>query len=230
MKQYKHIFFDLDETLWDFRSNSQETLTEVFGLYRLEEKGIEEQTFYNHYYYHNNIYWELFRKGAIGREVLRVERFIKTLQEFNVADDTLAQNMSGSYLQILPTKTKLHDDAIEVLTYLQLKYSLHIITNGFEEVQFMKLRHSGLAPFFKYVITSEMAGSQKPNRAIFKYAFDITNACAFNSIFIGDSLEADMQGAKSVGMDHVLFNPEKVSHNEQVTYEVTALRELKSFL
>lgn len=230
MKQYKHVFFDLDETLWDFKSNSQETLTEVFGLYRLEDIGVKEDAFYKHYYHHNNIYWELFRKGAIGREELRVVRFIRTLQEFNVADETLAQNMSGSYLQILPTKTRLHDDAIDVLNYLQGKYSLHIITNGFEEVQFMKLRHSGLAPFFQYVITSEMAGSQKPNREIFKYAFDMTNASAIDSIFIGDSIEADMQGAKSVGMDHVLFNPEKLLHSERVMYEVTALRELKTFL
>ncbi|MEP7128736.1 MAG: YjjG family noncanonical pyrimidine nucleotidase [Chitinophagales bacterium] len=230
MKQYKHVFFDLDETLWDFKTNSHETLSEVFGIYHLEERGITADAFYRHYYHHNNIYWDLFRKGAIGREDLRLIRFIKTLSEFNVTDEVLAKNLSASYLQILPTKTRLHDDAIDVLTYLKKKYSLHIITNGFEEVQFLKMRHSGLVSYFKYVITSEMAGSQKPNREIFKYAFDMTNASAIDSIFIGDSIEADIHGAKSVGMDHVLFNPEKLAHNEMVMHEIAALNELKLFL
>lgn len=94
----------------------------------------------------------------------------------------------------------------------------------------MKLRHSGIISYFKYVITSEMAGSQKPNREIFKYAFNVTNASAIDSIFIGDSIEADIHGAKSIGMDHVLFNPEKLSHNEIVLHEIAALNELKLLL
>lgn len=230
MKSYQHIFFDLDETLWDFKTNSQETLADVYGMYRLNEIGLQENEFYSHYYHHNNFYWDLFRKGTIAREEMRVIRFSRTLKEFNVTDDMLAKKMSESYLHILPTKTRLHDNAIDVLTYLKAKYSLHIITNGFEEVQYRKMHHSGITSYFKYVITSEMAGCQKPNRAIFKYAFDKTNASVLNSIFIGDSIEADIKGAKSIGMDHVLFNPEKIMHDEIVMHEVTALNELTLFL
>ena len=107
---------------------------------------------------------------------------------------------------------------------------LHIITNGFEEVQFRKLNHSRIRSYFKYVITSEMAGSQKPNREIFKYAMDKTSALASESIFIGDSIEADITGAKSVGMDNVLFNPDRITHHETVTHEIQFLSQLKDFL
>lgn len=230
MKSYQHIFFDLDETLWDFKTNSQETLSDVFKLHGLDDKGVMEDEFFTHYHHYNNFYWDLFRKGAITREELRIVRFSKTLREFKVVDEVLVKNISESYLHILPTKTRLHDGAVEVLNYLHSKYALHIITNGFEEVQFRKLHHSGITDYFRYVITSEMAGSQKPNREIFKYAFDKTNASAITSIFIGDSIEADIHGAKSVGMDHVLFNPEKLSHSEMVMHEVAALSELKGLL
>jgi putative hydrolase of the HAD superfamily len=230
MKLYKHVFFDLDETLWDFKTNSYDTILEVFEMYRLEGLGLKSKAFYARYCIHNNYYWELFRNGNIRREELRIIRFIKTLQDFNVTDEVLAKGLSESYLKILPTKTRLHSDAVDVLKYLKQKYALHIITNGFEEVQFMKLQYSGIINFFRYIITSEMAGSQKPNRAIFKYAFERANASALNSIFIGDSIEADIHGAKGVGMDYILFNPEKTVHNETVMYEIASLSELKQLL
>lgn len=230
MKAYNHVFFDLDETLWDFKTNSYNTILEVFEMYRLESLGLKQEEFYSRYCIHNNYYWELFRQGTIRREELRIIRFIKTLQEFNINDVLLAKGLSESYLKILPTKTRLHDDAVDVLKYLHQKYPLHIITNGFEEVQFMKLQYSGIIKFFRYVITSEMAGSQKPNRAIFKYAFDRTNATAYDSIFIGDSIEADIHGAKAVGMDHILFNPERSTHHETVMHEIVSLSELKLLL
>ena len=227
MKRYKHIFFDLDETLWDFRRNSIETLGDIYVQFRLQDKGLEENRFYERYHFHNSYYWDLFRKGGIGREELRMVRWSTTLREFEIFNELLAKEISERYLEILPTKANLYEDALDVLGYLKSKYSLHIITNGFEEIQFKKLRHSGIASYFKYVITSEMAGSQKPNREIFKYAFDKANSTVSDSIFIGDSIEADIQGAKSVGLDHVLFNPERVMHNEMVMHEIHALRELK---
>ncbi len=230
LKQYTHIFFDLDETLWDFKSNSGETIAEVCQLYDFESRGVDSVLFCERYHYHNSIFWDLFRKGMIAREELRLVRFTSVLNEFELTDMDLAKSMAESYLKILPTKTKLYDDVHDVLTYLQAKYSLHIITNGFEEVQAMKLRNSGITAYFKYVISSEMAGTQKPNREIFKYAFSLANATVIDSIFIGDSIDADIQGAKSVGMDHVLFNPDKIQHAETVTHEIHALRELKYFL
>ena len=142
----------------------------------------------------------------------------------------ISRARNWEYLQILPTKKNLFVDALDLLEYLKPKYSLHIITNGFEEVQAQKIESSGLARFFTHIITSERAGSQKPQREIFLYAFDISGGTVHNSIFIGDSLEADIAGAQSVGMDHVLFNPENIPHTEKVMLEITSLSELRNWL
>jgi putative hydrolase of the HAD superfamily len=228
--KYQHIFFDLDETLWDFKRNSLETLNELFDQHRFTERGIEKNNFIERYHHHNNIHWDLFRKGKINREQLRTVRWKNTLSEFSIADEVLTKNLSDQYLQLLPLKKNLLDDAINVLEYLKPKYSLHIITNGFEEVQMKKMETTGLASYFTHLITSERACSAKPNREIFMYAFQVTSATAHNSIIIGDSIEADMEGAKRMGMDHVFFNPEKNKHAEIMTHEVQSLLELKKIL
>ena len=230
MKRYKHVFFDLDETLWDFRRNSVETLHDLFGLYHLSGFGMDENQFIERYHHHNEIYWGQFRRGEISRTELRVIRFKTTLKEFELTDEALIKKMSENYLQILPSKKNLYEGTIDVLEYLKPKYSLHIITNGFEEVQQEKIKVSGLVPYFKYIITSERAGSLKPNREIFLYALDIANASVADSIFIGDSIEADMRGAIGVGMDCVLFNPEQMDHRENVAFEIRDLAELKKIL
>ncbi len=228
--KYKHVFFDLDETLWDFKRNSLEAIHEVLDQHRWHERGIEKDAFINRYNYHNELYWDLFRKGKIARTGLRTARWKTTLEEFNIHDEELVQSISESYLKILPTKKSLHNDALDILDYLKLIYSLHIITNGFEEIQLQKIITSGIAGYFTHIITSERAGSQKPNREIFLYAFDLTGASANNSIFIGDSIEADINGAKAIGMDHVLFNSENLPHNENIKIEISHLNDLKNIL
>jgi len=229
-KKYRHVFFDLDETLWDFKRNSLETIHELLDQHKFEERGIEKAIFVERYHYHNDLYWDLFRKGEISRQELRTVRWKDTLSEFDIHDDVLAKNLSEQYLLMLPNKKNLHDDSIEVLTYLKPNYSLNIITNGFEEVQMQKISNSGLASYFTHVITSERAGSQKPNKEIFKYALEISNATIAESIFIGDSIEADIHGAKAMNMDHVLFNPLKIPHKEKIEIEITSLTELKQIL
>ena len=229
-KKYRHLFFDLDETLWDFKRNSLETLHDLFASHQLELRGIERDDFILRYHHHNNIFWDLFRKGKVTRDELRTVRWKVTLSEFEIHDEVLAKNLSEQYLQILPGKKNLLNDAMEVLTQLKKKYFIHIITNGFEEVQLQKISTSGLAPFFTHVITSERAGIQKPNKEIFRYALEVCNAGMAESIFIGDSIEADIHGAKGVGMDHVLFNPEKIPHREVVQREINSLQELLVFL
>ena len=230
MKKYQHIFFDLDETLWDFKRNSLETLHDVFEMHELHRHGIEKETFIRRYHHHNDIFWEKYRKGQITRIELRTDRWKITLNEFQIDDETLTQNLSENYLAILPTKKHLLEDAEEVLTYLKTKYSLHIITNGFEEVQLQKIETSGIGKFFNYIITSERAGSQKPNREIFLFAMQLTNATLSNSLFIGDSIEADINGAKAVGMDHIFFNPLMLARHEQVQSEIKGLKELMKML
>ncbi|MCY7409971.1 MAG: YjjG family noncanonical pyrimidine nucleotidase [Chitinophagales bacterium] len=229
-KKYKHVFFDLDETLWDFKRNSLETLHELFVQHQFEERGIEKEKFFERYHYHNNIYWDLFRKGEVNREELRTVRWINTLNEFDIEDAALSKNLSDQYLHLLPSKKNLFEDTIEILEYLKPKYSIHIITNGFEEVQLRKIEISGMAPYFTHIITSERACSAKPNREIFLYAFDVTGATVRNSIFIGDSIDADIKGAQQMGMDHVLFNPESLPHQQPVMMEIESLIELKSIL
>lgn len=228
--KYNHIFFDLDHTLWDFETNSEHSLLDMFELFSLKNFVPDEKTFITRYHYHNDIYWELFRKGIISRDELRTVRFKTTLADFGVENDELVKQLAVSYLEILPTKTFLFHDTIEVLDYLKKKYTLHIITNGFEEVQFKKIRNTDIEKYFHHIITSEAAGSQKPEAAIFKYAMQLTNSNVLNSIFIGDSIEADINGAKSVGMDYVYYNPKKISHQEKLMKEISALTELKSFL
>lgn len=230
MKKYRHIFFDLDETLWDFKRNSRETLSELYDRFSLHRHQPDKNYFLERYHFHNEIFWDQYRKGQINRETLRMIRFQTTLKEFKVNDDELAKTLSVTYLEMLPDKKNLFDGVMEVLEYLHQKYSLHIITNGFEEVQLKKMKNSGIENYFQYVVTSERAGSQKPNREIFRYAMEITNASLLNSIFVGDSIEADMTGAKSVGMDHVYFNPEKIKHSENLQHEIHHLKELLHLL
>ncbi len=229
-KKYRHVFFDLDETLWDFKRNSLETIHDLIEQHQLEERGIEKENFVRRYHYHNDIYWDLYRKGEISREELRTVRWKTTLGEFEIDDAVLVKNLSEQYLQLLPNKKNLYSDTIEILDYLKPKYSVHIITNGFEEVQLQKIITSGIAPYVAHIITSERAGTQKPNREIFLYALAISNAVVAESIFIGDSIEADINGAKVIGMDHVLFNPERIPHNEKLQYEISSLTELKKIL
>jgi len=229
-KKYRNIFFDLDETLWDFKRNSLETIHELISDHELDKRGFERTFFIERYHHHNEFYWDLYRKGKITRQELRTVRWKTTLDEFDIHDEFLVKNLSEEYLQILPTKKNLYEDARELLEYLKPKYSLHIITNGFEEVQLQKIETSGIASFFTHIITSERAGSQKPQREIFLFAFDLTGGSIHNSIFVGDSLEADIAGARGIGMDHVLFNPGQIPHQESVMLEIRELKELKEFL
>ena len=158
--EYKHIFFDLDHTLWDFETNSHETLMDLFDAFSFLGNHHNKLDFINRYNYHNDIYWEQFRKGELSREDLRHIRFRTTLNEFEIQDEELVKKLAVAYLEILPTKTNLFHDTIEVLEALVKKYSIHIITNGFEEIQYKKIKSSGIEKYFKYVITSESAGKQ----------------------------------------------------------------------
>lgn len=230
MTKYKHIFFDLDRTLWDFESNSLITLKELFDTY-LAGNGIEKfDCFHTYYQAYNHSLWMQYRVGEIDKEFLSVERFAGTLRNFNIKDHELAKKIASDYIRISPTKTQLYPDALKVVEELSSRYQMHIITNGFSEVQFIKVENSGLAPFFKTIITSEMAGFQKPNPEIFHYTLEKTGANIENTIMIGDDLEADILGAKNIGMDQVYVNFEKKKHSEQASFEVNQLISLLNIL
>jgi len=231
MSHYRHVFFDLDHTLWDFEKNSAETLLDLYHLFHLKQQGMDNpHDFISRYHHHNAIFWSLFHRNLISRETLRLVRFEKTLEEFNIRDPDLPAKLSEKYIELLPYKTNLFDDTLEILDYLFPQYTLHLITNGFHEVQQKKLDHSGLRKYFREIITSEVAGAQKPAREIFRFALSRSGATLRNSIFIGDSLEADVEGARNAGMDYVFYNPAGTPHGQQMMHEIRALRELRNIL
>lgn len=207
MKKYKHLFFDLDRTLWDFESNSLHTLEEIYFDKNLNLQGIDSfESFHDYYQKYNHHLWDLYKLGEIKKDHLRIQRFRGTLEHFNIFDELLASQIADDYVSISPTKTKLFSNSIEVLKILHQKYKLHIITNGFSEVQFIKLEKSGLSPFFEEVITSEMLGVQKPNPSIFQFSLDKAGALVEESIMIGDDQETDILGAQSIGMDQIFVD------------------------
>jgi putative hydrolase of the HAD superfamily len=230
--KYKHIFFDLDHTLWDFDTNAKETLSELYALFKLQDLNISSfEEFYKTYLHHNLILWDRYHKGFITSEDLKWKRMWRTLVDFKIGDEVLARNMSGKFLEILPSKNLLFDYTIEILDYLLNKgYILHLITNGFEKTQWSKLNNSNLAKYFTHVITSEMSSCMKPSKEIFEYAINKSGANLHESIMIGDNLDADIQGAINAGMDSIFVNHINAEATVIPTYTIYHLRELENIL
>jgi putative hydrolase of the HAD superfamily len=229
--KYKHIFFDLDHTLWDFDKNSSETLEELFEEYKLDQfSNIRRQDFAKFFQEHNHNLWDQYNKGLISREDIRRDRFKKIFTALEIDALNLADHIGNEYLRICPSKQALFPYAYEMLGYLKEKYILHIITNGFHDVQFVKIKSSGLSDFFIEVITSERAGYKKPEKEIFDYALNLTKSLCNECIMVGDSLEADIIGARNASIDQVFFNPFTKEHNEDVTHEIKCLSDLKMIL
>jgi putative hydrolase of the HAD superfamily len=229
---YKDLFFDLDHTLWDFETNSKETIQELYTTHHLAELGIVDfDGFYNTYSAHNHRLWDRYTKGFIKQEELRWKRVYLSLLDFKVANEPLAKEMAQAYLEILPNKKHLFPYTIEILDYLKQKdYKMHLITNGFESVQFKKIKNSGIADFFIEVITSESSNSLKPHKDIFEYALKNANASVTESIMIGDNESADIQGGINVGMDTIFVNHIQTKPTIPATYTITHLKELETIL
>ena len=227
---YKDLFFDLDHTIWDFELNSKETLWDLHQKYQLEAKGIDNfDVFYSNYSVHNHRLWDRYTKGYIKQEELRWKRIYLSLLDYKIADEALSKEMSVDYLDILPNKKNLFPYTIEILDYLKNKdYKMHLITNGFESVQFKKIKNSNLADYFTEVITSEASNSLKPNKEIFDYALKASNAKLESSIMIGDNEAADIQGAINVGMDSIFVNHLQIQPTVPATHTITHLKELEN--
>ncbi len=226
--EIKHVFFDLDHTLWDFEKNSNLTFEKLFKTHNVE---LDLQDFLTEYVPINFQYWKLYREEKVSKENLRYGRLKETFDKlsFSVTDD-LIHLLSEEYIRVLPSNNHLFDGAIELLEYLHPKYELHIITNGFEEVQNLKLEKSGIEKYFNSIITSESVGVKKPNPRVFKYALDKANAKAENSIMIGDNLEADIIGAIQCGITSIHFNLENLKYADKKYKSVSHLLEIKQYL
>jgi len=229
--KYKHLFFDLDHTLWDFNANAKATLTDIYALFDLEKKVTAFNEFYTKYLYHNEILWDKYHNGLISAEDLKWKRMYRTLLDFKIGDEELSKQLSAKFMELLPTKKLLFPHTTELLQYLlNKKYVLHLITNGFEKTQWSKLNNSGLDKYFTHVITSEASNSLKPKKEIFEYAMQKAGASLNESIMIGDNLDADIQGAINAGMDSVFVNHINATAHIKSTYTIYHLKELEAIL
>ena len=230
--KYKHLFFDLDNTLWDFEKNSHETFNELYDYHLAGLNKIPSvKAFFDAYTIHNTRLWGLYRESRITKDELKDTRFLITLQEFGVDDKGLASTLSDEYTYRSPRKGILFPGTIETLENLKDRFQLHIITNGFEEIQHVKLEFAGLTKYFEYLITSEQAGSKKPDAKIFNFALEQAGAKAEESLMIGDDLEVDIIGAKTIGMDTVFFDPFQSNIDTlEPTLRIEKISELLPFL
>lgn len=229
-RPYKCIFFDLDHTLWDYECNARETLLDLHTSYNLLDKGIVFEDFHKHFKIINFQMWELYDRGLIDNEVIRHERFKQVLEQFKVREEKLSEALSHEYLYGCPKKANLVPYAKEVLGYLSDHYSLTVVTNGFEEIQTVKLLSGNITHYFDHVITSQKAGYKKPAREIFDYALSVNKLQCHEVIMIGDNLITDMGGARNASIDTVFYNPAAVVHSEKVSHEIRCLSELQNIL
>lgn len=230
---YKHIFFDLDHTLWDHNTNSRIALEEVYQVFDLREIGIAStQDLYLTFTEINHQLWDKYEAGRISQSELRHQRFRLIFNELAVKDHDLCDSISESYMEISTKKSNLLPHAHETLQYLQPKYPMHIITNGFDEVQSVKMEAGKITHFFREIITSQNSGYKKPDSRIFEYALKKVGAFAGECLMIGDSFQSDIVGATRAGIDAVFFNPDQRIQEISIKpkYEIRDLSELKKIL
>lgn len=232
MKKYTCLLFDLDHTLWDYETNSEQTLKVLFLQYGLEQKGVTSfPYFFETFVRINTNLWNLYDKGLIGQDVIRLERFHKVFVEAGIEDYALSLKFSVEYLAELPKRENLLPHAKETLEYLhKKKYPMIIVTNGFDEIQATKMSSSGIHHYFKNIVTSQRAGNKKPSKEIFEFALNEAGHKPIDAIMIGDNLLTDIAGARLAGLDTVYFNPSRQPHGEHVTFEINSLIELRKML
>jgi putative hydrolase of the HAD superfamily len=230
MDHIRHIFFDLDHTIWDFETNSKNTLRDLVGLFT-EQIGFELdfEEFYPVYHEINEEMWQHFRENRINSAFLRHFRFRQAFSRFGVPDAPWIDEFGHAYLTTCPTKSDLMPNAKETIRFLHQHYPLHLITNGFNETQHAKLKHAKLSRFFKKVITSESANAKKPDPVIFNLAMTEANATPETSLYIGDHYETDVLGGINAGMTTVFFNPDGKPNPIQAP-EIHDLKQLISLL
>ena len=221
------VFFDLDHTLWDFERNSSLTFERILAEHGIQ---IPLEDFLRVYVPTNLAFWKLYREEKITKEALRYQR-LKTVfdQLRHPVSDEVIHSLSSEYINHLSSYTHLFPDTVAVLNYLRPRYRLHIITNGFQEIQEKKLKNSGIHHFFEHIVDSEMAGVKKPNPIIFELALDRAKVHPQKSLMIGVSLEAVILGAKSVGLHTLHFNAHGDPFHDHAPI-ITQLREIKTYL
>lgn len=221
------VFFDLDHTLWDFERNSELTYQKIFEKYNLQ---IHLPDFLKVYVPNNTRLWGLYQFDKIGKEELRYQRLKLSFDELGVSiTDEYIDLLADDYIKYLSTFNHLFDHAQTILDYLKPKYKLHIITNGFAEVQEGKLKNSGIADYFQVIMDSEKAGVKKPNPVIFEKAMSLAKVQPENALMVGDNYDVDVLGAKAVGMHALYFNPLSPVDDQSIN-QIHGLIQIKNYL
>ncbi len=227
LNNIEHVFFDLDHTLWDFDRNSALAFETIFKLHQLE---IIVEEFLEHYVPVNLRYWERYRKNEVTKEALRYGRLKDSFDSMNfTTTDEIINLLAEDYIRYLPVNNHLLEGTIPLLDYLKPRYKLHIITNGFQEVQHTKMTNSGILEYFATITTSEEAGVKKPDALIFEKALSKSNAKAERSVMIGDNLEADVLGARNFGLQSIYFDYYQRSEKTDIM-QIKTLNEIRSYL
>ena len=227
MNKLNHIFFDLDRTLWDFETNSKAALVQIFDELKLSNHIPTFDSFYDEYRVVNADFWDKYSKGTISKAELRSGRFAQTLKKFSIKNDQLSHKLGERYVEVSPYQTNLFPETKETLIELKNNnHQLHIITNGFKEVQFIKLENSGILNYFDDILCSEEVGVNKPDPLVFKKALERTRAKSIESMMIGDDFNADVLGAEKCGIRGVLFDPHNHHEERSGVERIQSLKEI----
>lgn len=245
MPDYKGVLFDLDHTLWDYHSNSKETLHDMYHEFGLDQKlRAPFDPFHDVFQDINANLWSQYDRGIIPRDAIRRDRFNTILAHFGVTDLELSRQLSDAYIRQGPLKGNLVAGAREILDYLHPRYPLFVVTNGFEEVQFQKVKSAGLEHYFREIVISDRVGHKKPSPEIFHYVVNTHGIAHRELIMIGDNMLTDIAGAANAGVDSVLFDPEPILATDHLrsaalppgaedvtsTYRISRLEDLRSIL
>jgi putative hydrolase of the HAD superfamily len=232
MKRYKNLFFDLDDTLWAFSENARDTFMAMYHEHRLYEHFRSFDHFFTLYRKRNDELWEEYAQGKVTKEELNERRFLYPLEAVGVPDRELARRYSEGFFAVIHTKSGLMPHAREVLEYLSPRYNLYILSNGFRELQWRKMRSAGIDGFFKKIVLSEDLGVLKPNPRLFHFALSATQSELSESLMIGDSWKSDVEGARAAGMDQVYYDLGKPVEERSFvpTFTIKDLIELKEVL
>ncbi|VAW27989.1 hypothetical protein MNBD_BACTEROID06-65 [hydrothermal vent metagenome] len=226
----KHIIFDLDDTLWDFQQNSHDTLIDLFDAYRIGDQGIDIADFIEVFREINNALWDQFDEGLVTREMIRKERFPKMFEKLGLNLNGVPMQMQDSFMSTCSAKPKLVKGVKEVLEKFNSKYKFHILSNGFDEIQFIKIKASGLEPYFDKIVTSGRAGFRKPEPEIFDFTLNEIGAGKEECIMIGDNPLSDIEGAFHYGMNQVYYNVHKKECKITPTHTINDMSKLLELL
>lgn len=221
------IFFDLDDTILDFRRAEAEALSKTLLRFDLDPA----PAVLERYHVINAAQWKLLEEGKITRPQVLLGRFIILLEELGFHGSP--QAVCDVYEAHLGQGHFFLPGAPELLAELAPQYDLYLATNGTAHIQRSRLESAQIAPYFKGIFISQEMGANKPSLAFFHACFDaIPGFDPALSLMVGDSLSSDIRGARSAGLRTCWFNPHGDPPQPEIPadYEIKALEELPELL